>query len=199
MSMKSLIQGLSLLRYPEVVQDLGERRFHLDRIAAIRKKFPKVKIHQDAMLIGYKEERLSVGNHSTISAGTVLAFGDHHNGFGQIKIGESTWLGQYNNLRAGGGDILIGDHCLVSQFCTLVASNHSMGRDIRIKEQRPDERKRGVSLGNDVWLGAGVTVLPGVAIGDGVVVGAGSVVSRDIPSYQIWAGVPARKIGQRDT
>ena len=49
----------------------------------------------------------------------------------------------------------------------------------------------------DVWIGAGVTVLSGITIGVGAVVGAGSVVTHDIPPYEIWAGNPAKKIRNR--
>lgn len=54
-----------------------------------------------------------------------------------------------------------------------------------------------LEIGNDVWIGSNVCVLRGVKIGDGAVVGAGAVVTHDIPPYEIWAGVPAKKIGKR--
>lgn len=52
-------------------------------------------------------------------------------------------------------------------------------------------------IGNDVWIGSNVCILRGVTIGDGAVIGAGAVVTHDVDSYEIWAGVPAKKIGQR--
>lgn len=52
-------------------------------------------------------------------------------------------------------------------------------------------------VGNDVWLGYGATVLPGVTIGDGAIVGAKAVVSRDVPSYAVVAGNPARVVRSR--
>jgi len=52
-------------------------------------------------------------------------------------------------------------------------------------------------VGNDVWIGHGVTVLPGVRIGDGAIVGAASVVTADVPDYGIVGGNPARLIRTR--
>ena len=52
-------------------------------------------------------------------------------------------------------------------------------------------------IGDDVWIGAGAAVLPGSRVGTGAVIGANSVVTTEIPAHEIWAGVPARKIGER--
>jgi virginiamycin A acetyltransferase len=58
-------------------------------------------------------------------------------------------------------------------------------------------RKGDTTVGNDVWLGTGATVLPGVTIGDGAVVGAKAVVAGPVPPYAIVAGNPARIVRQR--
>lgn len=55
-----------------------------------------------------------------------------------------------------------------------------------------------VSIGNDVWIGRRAIILPGVTIGDGVVIGAGAVVAKDIPSYSVVVGNPARVIKNRN-
>ncbi|MEQ3644768.1 MAG: CatB-related O-acetyltransferase [Paracoccus sp. (in: a-proteobacteria)] len=53
------------------------------------------------------------------------------------------------------------------------------------------------SIGNDVWIGNRVTIIAGVTIGDGAIIGAGAVVTKDVPAYEIFGGVPAKKIGER--
>ncbi|MCD6227070.1 transferase [Candidatus Micrarchaeota archaeon] len=54
--------------------------------------------------------------------------------------------------------------------------------------------KKDVKVGNNCWIGYRVFIKEGVTIGDNVVIGAGSVVTKDIPSYSIAAGCPARVI-----
>jgi acetyltransferase-like isoleucine patch superfamily enzyme len=195
--LKSFIRGIWQLRDPLLLRDLGERRFHLAKIQALRQQFPSAKISNDLILINHEPQRLMLSGSVTVSQGTILAFGDDLNGYGKITIGDRTWIGQYNNLRAGGGNLQIGEDCLISQFCTLVASNHQKQREIPIKTQPSDQSRAGIILGNDVWLGAGVTVLPGVKIGDGAVIGANAVVNQAVPDYEIWGGIPAKKLGER--
>lgn len=54
--------------------------------------------------------------------------------------------------------------------------------------------KGNVMIEDEVWLGANVTILPGVTIGRCSIIGAGSVVNRDVESYSVYAGVPAKKL-----
>jgi len=68
--------------------------------------------------------------------------------------------------------------------------------DLPVRQQgiRPDG---GVRLENDVWLGAGVSVLGGVRMGQGSIAGAGAVVTRSVPARAVCLGVPARVVRQR--
>jgi len=59
------------------------------------------------------------------------------------------------------------------------------------------EKKYVVKIGNDVWIGYGVTIIDGVSIGNGAIIGAGSVVTKDVEPYSINVGVPSKKIGYR--
>lgn len=187
------LRGLAQLRYPSLVRALGEWRFELDLLDQVRAENPGAKIENGVLLVGWYPGALRLGAGSTVCRGTVLAFGDPALGHGRIEVGAGTWIGQYNNLRAcADADIVVGAGCLVSQFCTLVTSNHGTRRGTPIREQSSDTQRLGVTLGDDVWLGAGVTVLPGTHLGRGAVVGANSVVTASVPADEIWVGSPAR-------
>ncbi|TFF35522.1 acyltransferase [Mucilaginibacter psychrotolerans] len=114
-----------------------------------------------------------------------------------LTIGERTSIGEMNNIRASGGDVIIGTDCLISQYVSIIASNHSTGLNDCVKDQPWDDEKTGVTIGNDVWIGCGAKILPGVTIGDGAVVAAGAVVVKDIAPYTINGGVPSKFIKAR--
>ncbi len=120
--------------------------------------------------------------------------GGQSNIVGRLHIGSRTCIGAGSNIRAAGGPITIGDDCLIAQHVSLVASNHTIETGRIYHELAWDDKRFGISIGNNVWIGAGVTVLPGCTIGDNSVVGAGSVVTKSIPDGTVWAGVPARQI-----
>ncbi|OYP39161.1 hypothetical protein CGZ80_00495 [Rhodopirellula sp. MGV] len=196
-TLRSICAGLRLLRHPELVADLGRRQSQLAIIRQLKFQSPTCRISNEVVLTEQSLSELRLGEAVSIGHGCVLTFGDEQNGIGKITVGSQTWIGPYNNLRSGGGRIEIGCGCLISQFCTLVASHHGTDRDTPIREQAPAIGKRDIRLGDDVWLGAGVTVTAGSRIGTGAVIGAGSVVIGEVPEYEIWAGSPARKIGER--
>lgn len=114
-----------------------------------------------------------------------------------LRIGDNTYIGEYNNIRAAGGSITIGNNCLISQHISIVASNHGIEKDKLIVEQRWPEDKINVVIEDDVWIGANSVILPGVTIHKGAVIGAGSVVTKDVPEYAIVAGNPARILKYR--
>ena len=59
--------------------------------------------------------------------------------------------------------------------------------------------RRGITIGNDVWIGLGAKIMPGVNIGDGATVAAGAVVTKDVPPYTVVAGIPAKLIKEKCT
>lgn len=136
---------------------------------------------------------------------------------GTIKIGNRCDILDYALIYTYGGNIEIGDDCSINPFCVIyghgglkignkvriathtviIPANHSFDRlDVSIMEQ-PEVRK-GIEIGDDVWIGSGVRILDGVKIGSGVVIAAGSVVNKDIPDYAVAAGVPVKIIKFRN-
>jgi acetyltransferase-like isoleucine patch superfamily enzyme len=194
-AIESMLRSLWLLRSPLLRRRLGEMLTR-ERLVDTLRRESSAQIDSEVVLHGIERGVLRIGRESFIGRGTVLATGDALNGFGSVLIGARTYVGEYNNLRASaGGDVQIGDDCLIAQFCTLVGANHNVSRDVAMAHV--PAIGTGVRVGNGVWLGAGVAVMPGVAIGDGAVIGANAVVTHDVPPFEIWAGSPARKIGER--
>ena len=96
--------------------------------------------------------------------------------------------------------VKMGDNVYIGPNVTFATPMHAMNAKERRAKQREDgswydlESAKPVTVGNDVWIAAGVIVCGGVAIGDGAVIGAGSVVTRDVPHYTLCAGNPCRVI-----
>lgn len=108
---------------------------------------------------------------------------------GTVRIGARTGIGPFCVLYGHGG-LSIGNDCLIASHVVFIPENHRFERtDVPMREQGGE--RKGIHVGNDVWLATGVVVLDGVTIGDGAIVGAGAVVTRDIPPRAIAVGVPA--------
>ena len=90
-----------------------------------------------------------------------------------------------------GGRITFGDDVLVGPDCTFVTPVHPLDPERR---RAGYQQNKPITVGNNVWFGAGVLVCPGVTIGDNCVIGAGSVVVRDIPADSFAAGNPCKVI-----
>ncbi len=111
-----------------------------------------------------------------------------------IKIGKRSTIGYHTFIFASSA-ITIGDDCLIAPFVYLVDSDHSIKAGERINKQANNSEP--IFIGNGVWLASNVTILKGVKIGDGAVVAANSLVNKDIGPNEIWAGTPAKKVGDR--
>jgi acetyltransferase-like isoleucine patch superfamily enzyme len=154
----------------------------------------------DARLAVDDLDRLFIGRGAYIGAFAVLRVSTSSGAIEPafLRIGDGTYIGEMNNLRAGDGSITIGSRCLVSQMVSIIAANHGADAAAPIGGQPMDRRKRDVLIGDDVWIGCGSQVLPGVTIGTGAIVGAGSLVNKDVPGMAIVGGNPARLIKFRE-
>ena len=112
-----------------------------------------------------------------------------------IKIGHRTGIGARAFI-AGQGGVTIGNDVITGPNIQIFSENHNFNdTSAIIKDQ--GVAKQPTIIGNDCWLGGGVTILAGVTIGDGCVVAAGSVVTRSMPPNSVIAGTPAKVIKTR--
>jgi len=104
-----------------------------------------------------------------------------------------------------GHDTIIGDHCFMDGRSSLKIGNHvGIASQVLIYNDEHDINSNDygnsfgpVEIGDYVFIGPRAIILPGVKIGKGAVVAAGAVVTKDIPDFEIWGGVPAKKISDR--
>lgn len=111
-----------------------------------------------------------------------------------IRISDNVFIGSgcEFNIRKS---IEIGSDALIASGCRFIDHDHGFLAGQLIRKQHGIEQS--IKLGEDVWLGCNVIVLKGVEIERGAIVAAGSVVTKSIPSMEIWAGIPAKKMGER--
>ena len=118
-------------------------------------------------------------------------------GMGDVVIGADCAINSGTVIYSGNG-VRIGDAVAIAANCTLAPTNHAIAdRNRLIRDQGFQPSKGGILIEDDVWLGAGVVVLDGAVLRRGAVVGAGSVVRGEVEAYAVYAGAPARKIGER--
>lgn len=106
-----------------------------------------------------------------------------------LTIGNRVFFNHNCSITAH-SSISIGDGCNIANNVVIVDHNHR----IDSKGIKEGYTFKDVYIGKNVWIGANSTVLQGVTIGDGAVIAAGAVVTKDVPSYEVWGGVPARFI-----
>lgn len=114
---------------------------------------------------------------------------------GFIKIGANSAINAFSVIYGAGG-VTIGNNTRIACHTVIVASNHNFD-DVTKDIHEQGVSKKGIVIGNDVWIGAGARILDGVCIGDHAVIGAGSVVTKDIPENSVAVGVPARVVRYR--
>lgn len=105
-----------------------------------------------------------------------------------ITVGEY-FYSNHNLIITDGARVSFGNHVFIAPNCCFTTAEHAIN---------PEQRKAGIeiakpiTIGNNVWIGAGSTVLAGVSIGDNTVIGAGSVVTKSIPANVVAVGVPCK-------
>lgn len=114
----------------------------------------------------------------------------------RIELGDDTFVGNGCTFSAG-SSIRVGRHCLISA-CVRIHDNDGHPLDA-------ERRRRGepigsgetapVAIGDNVWVGAGATLLKGITIGENAVIGTGAIVTSDVAANTVVAGNPAKVVG----
>ena len=144
-------------------------------------------IAPEAKLFAEPGRPIIINDGSFIAADAVL--------HGPITLGKNVGINHHVTMDGGRQGITIGNHCRIAAYCHLYAFNHNTQIDRLISDQPVSSK--GITLGNDVWLGAHVGIVDGVTIGDGAIVGMQSVVTKNIASNTVAAGNPAVFIKHR--
>lgn len=141
---------------------------------------------------GGDTSEISIGKNSVIGRATILRTKD-----GKITLSPGCSIGA-NCIFSSSSVLEVGENLLMASCGYIIAGGqHTFKRvDLPIIAQGMTS-KGGISIGDNVWIGARVTMLDGVRVGDNAVIGACSLVNRDIPDYAIAHGIPARPIRDR--
>src|SRR3990172_10694477 len=109
---------------------------------------------------------------------------------GDIELGDHVNIG-FNSEIFSGSSVKVGRLGLFAAYTYLMGGGHAFDQaGVPVIEQ--ERVSKGITLGENVWLGAGAKVMDGVTIGRDVVVGAGAVVTADLPDGAVAVGIPAR-------
>ena len=104
----------------------------------------------------------------------------------QITFGKHVFI-NHNFTAMSIGGIEFGDNVQIGPHVTIVTDNHDLNNRYVL-------RCKPVIIGNNVWIGAGVSIMPGVHVGDNAVIAGGAVVTKDVPANTIVGGNPAKVI-----
>jgi acetyltransferase-like isoleucine patch superfamily enzyme len=133
---------------------------------------------------------LTIGRNVKLSSGCRLYVGPG----ATLEIGDEVFIGR-NTVIAANASVRIGPYTSVAEHCTIRDSDHDLTAAGR---RRGHADVAPVTIGQDVWIGAGARILRGTTLGAEVVVGANAVVRGSFPDRVVLAGVPARVIKRLD-
>ena len=142
----------------------------------------------------YGGENIEIGNNVRIDDFCILS--------GKIKCGNHIHISAYSSLFGGKKQgIVLEDYATISSRCAIYALTDDYSGDYMTNAVIPDEYRNvyeaKVEIRKYAIVGSGCTILPGVVINEGTAVGAMSLVNRSIGGWEIYAGVPCKRIRKR--
>lgn len=144
-------------------------------------------LHRTAKLIAHA--KIQIGANTEIKDYVIIQ------SFTSVVIGEHCQINPFTVLY--GGEIYIGNNVMIAPHCVIASGNHDFKQLEKPMIHAGILTKGPIIIEDDVWIGANVSIVDGVKIGKGAVIAASSCVTKNVGPYEIYAGVPAKKIGQR--
>ncbi|MDP9203655.1 MAG: acyltransferase [Gemmatimonadota bacterium] len=160
-------------------------RLHWERQRELREKWARSLPFGDSIVDRWQRAKfLGFGDGTSIYDSAVV--------FGDVKVGEKTWIGP-STLLDGSGGLTIGSYCSISagvQIYTHDSAKWALSGGAAEYERAP------VSIGSNTYIGPMTIVGKGVRIGEHCLVGANSVVNKDLPDFSIAYGSTCRVVGK---
>ena len=165
-------------------------KWFINPIFFFKNRGKKAKIRQHTIMNISPINPFSLGNYSVIEYFSLI-----DNGVGAVHIGNNTRIGFRNTII---GPVQIGNNTILAQNVVVSGLNHKYDNpDIPIRMQGVSVNP--IIIGDEVWIGANSIITSGVHIGKHSIIAGGSVVTKDVPSYCIVAGNPAKIMKQYDS
>lgn len=139
---------------------------------------------------------IKMGNNVSIHRNTIIECTGVIRQLGEgLVIGNNVGMAQNCFIQVR-GTVVIGNDVMFGPGVSIFSEDHGFADADQLMLDQEVSRK-GVIIGNNVWLGTRAIILDGVTIGDGSIVAAGSIVKNSVPPYSIVAGVPGKVIRSR--
>lgn len=154
-----------------------------------------IRIGDYAEIDGLSKNGIHFGRNVSIGKYSIMRGSNWIDNLGRgIKIGDNFGCGDFCFFGAGGG-IEIGNDVMMGQNVRFHAQNHNYNEEDLIRLQGVNSK--GIKIGNNCWIGAGVVFLDGVTIGDGCVIGANTVVTKSFEDNCVIVGNPGKILKKR--
>ena len=162
------------------------RKAHLETDEGLRAQFDRSLPFADGLFDRWERaKRLGFAEGASIYNSSLV--------YGDVKVGENTWIGPYTILDGSGGEVSIGS------FCSISAGVHIYTHDTvmwALSEGRLEKRTGPVKIGDCCYIASQCIIAPNVSIGRQCVVAANSFVNRNVPVRTIVGGNPAKILGR---
>lgn len=151
-----------------------------------------VQIYDPVVIL--KPHRVSLGDFTRLDSFIKIEGGEG------VTLGRWVHVSSFVHLGVGGGALVVGDGAAFASGARVLTGS-ARPDGLSMSAATPRYRQHVVrgttTIGANAFVATNAVILNGVTLGEGAVAAAGSVVTHDMPAFEIWAGVPARKIGER--